>query len=60
MMKQYEVIIKYTAFKKVLVCGKDEGIAHDQAMYIAKCTNWTDPDQYEISAQSITEVTSGE
>lgn len=59
-MKQYEVIIKYTALKKVLVCGKDEDMAYDWAMYIGNITDWRDPEDYEISIQSVKEVTSGE
>lgn len=50
-MKQYEVIIKYKAYKKVLVCGKDEDMAYDEAMYLAKITDWNDPEWYEMSAQ---------
>lgn len=56
-MKQYEVIVKHIAYKKVLVCGKDEDMAYDEAMYIGKITDWGDSDWYETSIQSIKETT---
>lgn len=60
MMKQYEVIIKHVAYRKVLVCGKDEDMAYDEAMYIGKITDWRDSDWYETTIQAVKEVTSGE
>lgn len=59
-MKQYEVIVRYIAYKKVRVCGKDESMAYDEAMYIGKITDWNDSDWYDTSIKSITEVTAGE
>lgn len=59
-MNQYEVIIKHTAYRKVLVCGKDEDVAYDEAMYIAKITDWNNSDCHETTIQAIKEVTSGE
>ena len=59
-MKQYEVIVKHTAYRKVLVCGKDEDMAYNEAMYIAKITDWNDSDWHETSIQSVKEVTAGE
>ena len=59
-MKQYEVIIKHIAFRKVLVCGKDENVAYDEAMYIGKITDWNDSDWSDTTIKSITEATSGE
>ena len=58
-MKQYEVIVKHIAYKKVLVCGKDEDMAYDEAMYIGKITDWRDSDWYETSIKSIKETTTG-
>lgn len=60
MMKQWEVIVKHTAYRKVLVCGKDEYMAYDEAMYIANITDWNAPDWHDISIQSTKEITSGE
>ena len=59
-MKQYKVTIRYIAYKKVLVCGKDEDMAYDEAMYIGKITDWNDSDWHEITIQSTKEVKSGE
>ena len=52
-MKQWEVIVKHIAVKKVLVCGKDEDASYDEAVYIAKITDWNNSDWYEIAIQSI-------
>ena len=59
-MKQYEVIVRYIAYKKVRVCGKDKDMAYDEAMYIGKITDWNDPNWHETSIQSVKELTSGE
>lgn len=59
-MKQYEVSVRHIAYKKVLVCGKDEDQAYDEAMYIGKITDWNDSDGHETTIQSIKEVTSGD
>lgn len=60
MMKQYEVTVRYIAYKKVRVCGKDEDMAYDEAMYIAKISDWNEPTWHDISINSIQELTSGE
>lgn len=60
MMKRWEVTVEHIAYKQFFVCGKDEVIAYDEAMYIAKITDWRDSDWYETTIQSIKEVTSGE
>ena len=59
-MKQYEVTVRYIAYRKVLVCSKHEDMAYDEAMYTGKIINWNDPNWYEITIQSIKEITSGE
>ena len=59
-MKQYEVIVRHIAYKKVLVCGKDEDMAYDEGMYLGKITDWRNSDWHETTIQSIKEVASGE
>ena len=59
-MKQYEVIVRHIAYKKVLVCGKDADMAYDEAMYIGEITDWNNSDWHDTSIKSIQEVTSGE
>lgn len=59
-MKQWEVSVRHISYKKVLVCGTDEDAAYDEAMYIAKITDWRACDWHETTIQAIKEVTSGE
>lgn len=60
MMKQYEVTVRYIAYKKVRVCGKDEDMAYDEAMYIGNITDWNNSDWSDTTIKSIQELTSGE
>lgn len=59
-MKQWKITVKRIAYKQFFVCGKAEGAACGEAMYMAKITDWNDSDRCETDIQSIEEMAPGD